>query len=131
MVPRFTGWDEAVRYLFTVQPAGAQRRLVVRTELPELREVVALEDWERFLATADPATTLPQVGPRDGAQIQNTSGTTGFPKSVLLAPPGRGQQWPTDVHRLDAGAGDVIVWPLPLFHTGGCVSRSASCRSRA
>src|SRR3954471_5949455 len=31
----------------------------VRSELPDLREVVALEDWDAFLAAADPDTTLP------------------------------------------------------------------------
>lgn len=51
-----------------------------RVQLPDLREVVALEDWEEFLAAADPDTTLPAVRPHDFAQIQYTSGTTGSPR---------------------------------------------------
>jgi fatty-acyl-CoA synthase len=92
----------------------------VRGELPDLRGVVALEDWEAFLAAADPDTTLPAVSPRDLAQIQYTSGTTGFPKGVLLHHHALVNNARFTMQRLGGGPADVLVWPLPLFHTAGC-----------
>jgi fatty-acyl-CoA synthase len=54
-----------------------------RPELPWLRDVVDLSRWDEFVASAgdDP---LPAVAPGDIAQIQYTSGTTGFPKGAML-----------------------------------------------
>ena len=49
-----------------------------------LREAVLFTEWEAFLASGDAATPLPSVTPDDIAQIQYTSGTTGFPKGALL-----------------------------------------------
>src|SRR5262245_34856862 len=54
----------------------------VRSGLPRLREVIALEDWNAFLAGASTARDLPTVRADDAAQIQYTSGTTGFPKGA-------------------------------------------------
>ena len=54
----------------------------VRPDLPGLREVVYLTDWAEFLATAPAQAALPDVRPDDIAQIQYTSGTTGFPKGA-------------------------------------------------
>ena len=93
----------------------------VRSELPDLREVVTLADWESFVATADPGTALPEVSPHDHAQIQYTSGTTGFPKGVLLHHSGVVNNGRLSMQRLGAGPEDVVVWPMPLFHTAGCV----------
>ena len=56
----------------------------VRDGLPELREVIALEGFEDFLAGAPAAASFPSVTPDSAAQIQYTSGTTGFPKGALL-----------------------------------------------
>src|SRR4051794_159337 len=55
----------------------------VRGELPQLRDVVMFEEWTEFLDAAT-STALPEVSPDDPAQIQYTSGTTGFPKGALL-----------------------------------------------
>jgi fatty-acyl-CoA synthase len=89
-------------------------------ELPDLREVVALENWEAFLAAGETDTTLPAVSPRDLAQIQYTSGTTGFPKGVLLHHHALVNNARFTMQRLGGGPADVLVWPLPLFHTAGC-----------
>lgn len=101
----------------------------VRRELPDLREVVVLDDWERFVATADPATVLPQVSPYDDVQIQYTSGTTGFPKGVLLHHQGVVNNGRLAMQRVELGADDVVVWPMPLFHTAGCVFGVLGCLS--
>src|SRR4029079_4474220 len=56
----------------------------VRPALPNLREAIALERWDEFLASVATTRPLPSVGPDDPAQIQYTSGTTGSPKGALL-----------------------------------------------
>ena len=56
----------------------------VRGDLPALREVVSFADWEAFCAEAAPGRALPEVTPGAPAQIQYTSGTTGFPKGAVL-----------------------------------------------
>ena len=91
----------------------------VRPELPELRDVVDLSRWQEFLASAGD-DDLPAVGPGDIAQIQYTSGTTGFPKGAML--PHRGL---VAVSRMfaevnEAGPEDVWINPMPMFHTAGC-----------
>ena len=56
----------------------------MRPALADLREVVSFADWAEFVATGEADTPLPAVTPGDDVQIQYTSGTTGFPKGVLL-----------------------------------------------
>ena len=69
-------------------------------------------------AAAD--TPLPAVTPGDDVQIQYTSGTTGFPKGVLLHHRGLVNNAHLSMARMAVTAGDVLVWPMPLFHTAGC-----------
>ena len=92
----------------------------VRADLPHLREVVALEEFEAFGAAADPTLALPSVRPGDRVQIQYTSGTTGFPKGVLLRHLGMVGNARLTAERMGVRPGDVLVWPMPLFHTAGC-----------
>jgi fatty-acyl-CoA synthase len=94
----------------------------VRDELPELRNVIALERWDEFVASAPADTPLPVVAPGDHIQIQYTSGTTGFPKGVLLNHRGLFNNARLVMRRLDATPDDVMVWPMPLFHTAGCAT---------
>ena len=57
----------------------------------------------------------------DPAQIQYTSGTTGFPKGVLLrhgSIVNNARLW---IDRVEIPDGAGWLLPLPLFHTGGCV----------
>jgi fatty-acyl-CoA synthase len=92
----------------------------VRSELPHLREVVALEDFDAFVDTGDAAAVLPTVRTDDRVQIQYTSGTTGFPKGVLLRHHAMVTNARLTLARMGAEPGDVSVWPMPLFHTAGC-----------
>ena len=93
----------------------------VRGELPHLREVVRFTEWREFLATRRQQTRLPDVQPTDVAQIQYTSGTTGFPKGAMLHHRGIVNNARLTVERLAVEPGRAWVNPMPLFHTGGCV----------
>jgi fatty-acyl-CoA synthase len=92
----------------------------VRGDLPALREVVLFEEWDEFLASAVPVA-LPEVGPNDAAQIQYTSGTTGFPKGALLRHGSLTDNAALFGVEADIRPGDVYVNPMPMFHTAGCV----------
>jgi fatty-acyl-CoA synthase len=93
----------------------------VRRGLPSLREVISLADWDSFAGSGSPMERLPEVQPDNDAQIQYTSGTTGFPKGVVLRHRGITNNARICAEILQAGPGDVWVNPMPLFHTAGCV----------
>jgi fatty-acyl-CoA synthase len=95
----------------------------VRAGLPELREVVLFSpsEWAAFCASGSSSRRLPQVRPEDAAQIQYTSGTTGFPKGAVLHHRGITNNARFWAQRQRIGPGDVLVNPMPLFHTAGCM----------
>ena len=93
----------------------------VRPALPVLRDVSALTEWPAFVASGSTSQALPAVTPDDVAQIQYTSGTTGFPKGALLQHRGLVNNAHLYARRLEARPGDVWLNPMPLFHTAGCV----------
>ena len=92
----------------------------VRPALPALRLILLLGEWgDRTASTDDPAT-LPTVQPDDIAQIQYTSGTTGFSKGVLLTHRGMANNARFFARCIGATEDDVWVNPMPMFHTAGC-----------
>jgi acyl-CoA synthetase (AMP-forming)/AMP-acid ligase II len=93
----------------------------IRSELPELREVLRLDQLVDHLAAAHGDVELPVVHADDPVQIQYTSGTTGFPKGAVLRHGGvinNARLW---ADRVQIPDGAVWLSPMPLFHTGGCV----------
>jgi acyl-CoA synthetase (AMP-forming)/AMP-acid ligase II len=93
----------------------------VRGDLPALREVVSLADWDAFCASGSPTERLPAIDPGDAAQIQYTSGTTGGPKGVVLNHRGIVNNARLYVDRIALDRGTVQLSPMPLFHTAGCL----------
>jgi fatty-acyl-CoA synthase len=94
----------------------------IRAELPDLRHVLRLDLLDQL--TADRGgrdVTLPEVNADDPAQIQYTSGTTGFPKGVVLSHASIINNARIWVDRIEIADGAGWLLPLPLFHTGGCV----------
>ena len=92
----------------------------VRPNVPALREVVYFTDWAEFMGTAPAGAALPEVSPDDVAQIQYTSGTTGFPKGAELHHRGLTNNARFWAERMELRPGEVYVNPMPLFHTAGC-----------
>ena len=90
----------------------------IRAELPELRHVLRLDQLDELMANTDGYdVTLPTVGADDPAQIQYTSGTTGFPKGVVLrhgSVVNNARLW---VDRMEIPDGAGMLAPNPLFHS--------------
>lgn len=93
------------------------------SKLPDLRNIVSFSDWDEFLAAGDPDAVLPDVSPDDPAQIQYTSGTTGFPKGARLHHRGITNNARCFTNIYSKGA-QCVLTPMPLYHTGGCCGRS-------
>ena len=87
--------------------------------LTRIREIVDLEDTDVLYRRSGPAL-LPEVAPSDAAQIQYTSGTTGFPKGAVLSH--RSMTNNARFFTVRAGTRSDSVWAnfMPMFHTSGC-----------
>jgi fatty-acyl-CoA synthase len=91
----------------------------VRPQLSALRERVLFTDWDTFCASGSPTEPLPEVDPGAAAQIQYTSGTTGFPKGAIIHHRGFTNNARYVAAQLQIAPGEVVVNPMPLFHTAG------------
>ena len=92
----------------------------VVASIPAIREVVDLDDHAALFREAGPIAPLPKVQPRDEVQIQYTSGTTGFPKGVVLHHHGITNNARHGFARNGSERGSTSLVLMPLFHTGGC-----------
>ena len=91
----------------------------VRPQLPVLRDSVLFADWDNFCASGSPTEVLPHVDPGAAAQLQYTSGTTGLPKGAIIHHRGLTNNARYVAARLQLVPGEVVVNPMPLFHTAG------------
>ncbi|MFC6715008.1 long-chain-fatty-acid--CoA ligase [Branchiibius cervicis] len=92
-------------------------------ELPHLRRIVALggedDEYEAFLAGADPLTEV-FAADDDTAFLQlYTSGTTGRPKGAMLTHRSVGSHTARVAPAYDMDARTVNLVAMPLFHVGG------------
>lgn len=90
----------------------------VAAEIPVLREVTDMRDAGAFYGTA--TAELPEVDTNDAAQIQYTSGTTGFPKGVVLSHRNLANNARLFTLAIGIRPGERLVGLTPLFHTIGC-----------
>ncbi len=88
--------------------------------LDRIRAVVDIEDNAAVHAIGDRPAGLPDAGAGDAAQIQYTSGTTGFPKGAVLSHRGLTNNARFYGQRLEAVEGEPWANVMPLFHTAGC-----------
>ncbi|MEE4201478.1 class I adenylate-forming enzyme family protein [Erythrobacter sp.] len=80
--------------------------------------VIDITDYSELLA-GEQDGTLRETAPRDVVMIQYTSGTTGFPKGVLLHQHGLLQSNQDIFRRWHITAAKKVLCPFPLFHTAG------------
>ena len=92
----------------------------IKVTVPGVREVISLSEWSTFLDSGKSTCSLPSVSPNDVAQIQYTSGTTGFPKGAELTHRGLVNNSRFYANVIGANAKDVWINPMPMFHTAGC-----------
>ena len=88
-------------------------------QISEIKNRILLTDHDALYKGADDGV-LPKVSPLDPAQIQYTSGTTGFPKGALLHHHGLVQNSFDSMTRGGLMPGDKFIHHMPLFHTTGC-----------
>ncbi len=109
----------AVYYQPTVR--GAALRPIVdeaAAGLPASDYIIDIEDHGDLFA-GDGDGTLRDNAPHDVVMIQYTSGTTGFPKGVLLHQHGLLQSNQDLFVRWGLEPGMQVMCPFPLFHTAG------------
>lgn len=86
--------------------------------LPAHDHIIDIEDHAELFA-GEHDGELRETTPADIAMIQYTSGTTGFPKGVLLHQHGLLQSNKDVFVRWELQAGYQVACPFPLFHTAG------------
>jgi len=101
--------------------------------LSSVREIVDLDNDEQLFASGPRPRSLPTVAPTDAAQIQYTSGTTGFPKGAVLSHHSLVNNARLFAQRALTDQNSVYANFMPLFHTAGCAtgalgSLQAGCR---
>ena len=74
---------------------------------------------------------MPEVSPNDAAQIQYTSGTTGFPKGAVLSHKSLINNARLYCDRKKIGKHSVWANFMPLFHTAGCATGVLGCLQAA
>lgn len=88
--------------------------------IPDISEITDIEDAAALAGRPAADQPLPVRHPDQAVQIQYTSGTTGFPKGVMLHHRGLINNAALVFGRMGGGADDVILNMMPMFHTGGC-----------
>ena len=100
----------------------AEEFAAVREDLPGLEHVFVLPDDSgqllRESSAVLPETTL---GAEECINMQYTSGTTGFPKGVMLSHHNILRNARDIGDRLAMSSDDVLCLTVPLFHCFGCV----------
>jgi fatty-acyl-CoA synthase len=95
--------------------------------LDAIREIVDMDDHAALYRHGTRAPALPQVLPDDAAQIQYTSGTTGFPKGAVLHHRGLTNNARLIFKRSLIKQGSTWANFMPMFHTSGCGIAALGC----
>ncbi len=95
--------------------------LIGKTERPGLLSYAKVLELGQSVSDELLQARQATVNPHDIAQIQYTSGTTGFPKGAMLTHYNIVNNAHLVAERGGMQPDDKLVTPMPLFHTGGCV----------
>jgi acyl-CoA synthetase (AMP-forming)/AMP-acid ligase II len=115
--------DDSAAQVVVVGAEFAATLAGIRDRLPKVREVVVLggdgDEYEKWLAAAEPVTEPYAATPDDCVLQLYTSGTTGWPKGAMLT-----QRSMTAHTRVVAPAyamdeNTINIVAMPLFHVGG------------
>ncbi len=116
------GDSRAALLLVGAEHVGALNQ--VRERLPDLRQVIVVggpdDGYESWLGAQVPDTS-PAVpaGPGDVVLQLYTSGTTGFPKGVMLTSDSIAAHNAAAQQVVGASPRTVALVPMPLYHVGG------------
>jgi fatty-acyl-CoA synthase len=151
LIPRFRSSDY-VAMLTQLIPELAKKKTdsVESKQFPHLRRLVLFDPdktasataavdgflpWEEFLARADEISQqrleaeTAALDPDDAINIQYTSGTTGFPKAVVLSHHNiLNNAWFT-AQCMGFGQHDRLCIPVPFYHCFGMVLSNLMCFS--
>lgn len=94
-----------------------------------IREVTDMNDLPSLYRNDAGNGRLPDVDPQDAAQIQYTSGTTGFPKGAVLSHLGLVNNAQFYAARCGVTADSTWINIMPMFHTSGCGMVTLGCLS--
>ncbi|NNC38049.1 MAG: AMP-binding protein [Hyphomonadaceae bacterium] len=105
---------------------------VLAAKNKDLREIANMEKASELFKGSNTQIELPDVQPDDPAQIQYTSGTTGFPKGAILHHRGLTNNARLCYERIGAKKGQTFLSYMPLFHTTGCaLAVLGACQNEA
>ncbi len=99
----------------------------LRPDLPLLREVIFIDALGENIAAGREGAPGVIVTPEDSALLLYTSGTTGFPKGVLLRHRGIVNNAMMGALRYGLPPGSNWLGVLPMFHVGGSVTSTLGC----
>ncbi|MCP3738989.1 AMP-binding protein [Rossellomorea sp. BNER] len=113
------------------------------SRLPHLKNVIVLGDkkfpgtfsWDDVLQMSDKITDsqlnerLNSLKPDDAINMQYTSGTTGFPKGVMLSHSNIVNNAYNIANCMRLTSKDRLCIPVPFFHCFGCVIGTLACVS--
>ena len=110
----------ATPYLKRIGDPGLDCRMVlIEVVLKAIPKPVII--WHLLLSLALPTTWRDQARPHDVAALVFSSGSTGDPKGIQLTHAQILANVDSVRLALDVGPGDVVLTPLPLFHSFGLV----------
>lgn len=109
--------------------------------LPKLRHGILLSNkdspgflnWSEFLSCGEEVSDeilreyQKNTKPEEVINIQYTSGTTGFPKGVMLTHSNIVNNANDVADAMNLSQEDRLCFPVPLFHCFGCVMSSLAC----